>query len=211
MFAAAADDLHEATRAAGIAALWIRNSFTCGELGYYPRHLAEQGFLAVAAANSPALMSVGGAPRRPRHQPAGLRHAATGTAAGRDRPGVLRRPRSSTSGGPPRPASRFPPGGHWAPTVHRPRMPGAALEGTLLPFGGHRGGNIALLVEILATLSGAAFSLDAAPFDRGADSPGIGVFVLGIDPASFGGSIDRLTGSSTTSAPTMPCGCRRSS
>jgi (2R)-3-sulfolactate dehydrogenase (NADP+) len=67
-----------------------------------------------------------------------------------------------------------------------------AVQGTLLPFGSHRGGNVALLIEILATLSGASFSVDAAPFDRGTVSPGIGVFVLGIDPANFTGSIERL-------------------
>jgi (2R)-3-sulfolactate dehydrogenase (NADP+) len=49
------------------------------------------------------------------------------------------------------------------------------------------------LVEILTTLSGASFSLDAAPFDRGTTSPGIGVFLLGIDPTNFGGSIERLS------------------
>ena len=69
----------------------------------------------------------------------------------------------------------------------------AALSGTLLPFGSHRGGNIALLVEVLATFSGASFSLDAAPFDRGTTSPGIGVFLLGIDPTNFGGSVERLS------------------
>lgn len=51
-FADAFDELLTAARETGIAALWIRNSFTCGELGYYARHLAEEGFLAVAAANS---------------------------------------------------------------------------------------------------------------------------------------------------------------
>src|SRR5689334_21609501 len=35
------DELQKAARESGIAALWIRNSFTCGELGYYPRRLAE--------------------------------------------------------------------------------------------------------------------------------------------------------------------------
>src|SRR5690349_11514480 len=35
------DALQNAARESGIAALWIRNSFTCGELGYYPRRLAE--------------------------------------------------------------------------------------------------------------------------------------------------------------------------
>jgi (2R)-3-sulfolactate dehydrogenase (NADP+) len=61
-FAEAFEDLQKATRQAGIATLWIRNSITCGELGYYPRRLAEAGFVALATANSPALMSLGGAP-----------------------------------------------------------------------------------------------------------------------------------------------------
>jgi (2R)-3-sulfolactate dehydrogenase (NADP+) len=61
-FAEAFDQLQSATWDAGIAALWARNSFTCGELGYYPRRLAEHGFIAMASANSPALMSLGGAP-----------------------------------------------------------------------------------------------------------------------------------------------------
>jgi (2R)-3-sulfolactate dehydrogenase (NADP+) len=70
----------------------------------------------------------------------------------------------------------------------------AALRGTLLPFGSHRGGNIALLVELLATLSGASFSVDAAPFDSGSTSPRIGVLVLVVDPANFPGSVERLAG-----------------
>ncbi|MDX2939479.1 Ldh family oxidoreductase [Streptomyces ipomoeae] len=43
----------------------------------------------------------------------------------------------------------------------------AALAGVLLPFGGYRGGNIALLVELLATLAGGSFSLEAAHRPRG--------------------------------------------
>lgn len=192
VFAAAADDLHEAIRAAGIAALWIKNSFTCGELGYYPRHLAEQGFLAVAVANSPALMSVGGAPHavlgtnplayavpRPGQLPVVIDQASSSTAFVNIR-------RSAENG------ESIPAGWALGPDGTPTDEAQAALVGTLLPFGGHRGGNIAVLVEILATLSGAAFSLDAAPFDLGADSPGIGVFVLGIDPATFGLSVDRL-------------------
>lgn len=192
-FTEAFDDLQKATREAGIAALWIRNSFTCGELGYYVRHLARPGFLAVAAANSPALMSLGGA-RKP----------ILGTnplAYGMPRPGkppmVIDQASSSTAfvnirraaeAGEPIPAG-------WAlgPDGEPTRDATAALHGTLLPFGGHRGGNVALLVEVLATLSGAAFSMDAAPFDRGRASPGIGVFLLGIDPANFPGSVERLS------------------
>ncbi|UKA56358.1 Ldh family oxidoreductase [Arthrobacter sp. FW305-BF8] len=191
-FQAAFRDLLEATNEAGIAALWVRDSYTCGELGYYARKVAQQGYIAVATANSPALMSIGGAPKRI----LGTNPLAYGIPRPGGMPMVIDQASSSTAfvnirraadAGDPIPAG-------WAlnadgePTVDA----NEALAGTLLPFGGHRGGNIALLVEILATLSGASFSLDAAPFDSGSTSPGIGVFVLCIDPANFTGSADRL-------------------
>ncbi|MFF1831999.1 Ldh family oxidoreductase [Paenarthrobacter sp. NPDC058040] len=181
-----------AIRGAGIAAMWIRGSYTCGELGYYPRRLAQRGFVAVATANSPALMSLGGSPRpilgtnplayaipRPGQLPMVIDQASSSTAFVNIRRAAV--------------AEEAIPAG-WAldsagaPTTNAEE----ALSGVLLPFGGHRGGNIALLVELLATLSGANFSLDAAPFDRGETSPGIGVFLLGIDPANFPGSLGRL-------------------
>jgi len=61
----------------------------------------------------------------------------------------------------------------------------AAADGAVLPFGGIKGGNVALMVEMLAALSGGAFSLDAAPFDSGSRPPGVGVFVFVLDPAAF--------------------------
>lgn len=192
-FAEAFEDLQQATRQAGIAALWIRNSFTCGELGYYPRRLAEAGFIALATANSPALMSLGGAPApilgtnplayaipRPGMLPVVIDQASSSTAFVNIR-------RAAEAGEP------IPAGWALGPDGEPTQDASAALSGTLLPFGSHRGGNIALLVEVLATLSGASFSLDAAPFDRGTTSPGIGVFVLGIDPTNFGGSVERLS------------------
>lgn len=192
-FAAAFDELQSATRDAGMAALWIRNSFTCGELGYYPRRLAEQGFIAVASANSPALMSLGGAPGpilgtnplayaipRPGRLPLVIDQASSATAFVNIR-------RAAAAG------EAIPAGWALGPDGEPTQDADAALKGTLLPFGSHRGGNIALLVEILATLSGASFSLDAAPFDSGTASPGIGVFLLGIDPERFTGSIQRLS------------------
>ena len=186
-------DLQAATREAGIAALWIRDSFTCGELGYYPRHLARQGLIAVAAANSPALMSLGGAPAsilgtnplayaipRPGQQPVVIDQASSATA-------FVNLKRAAVAG------DMIPAGWALGPDGRQTEDAATALRGTLLPFGGHRGGNVALLVEVLATLSGASFSLDAAPFDSGTASPGIGVFVLAIDPAMFDGSIRRLS------------------
>jgi len=192
-FDEAAETLVEASRGMGVATLWIRDSFTCGELGYYVRRLAESGLIAVAGANSPALMSLGGSPRpvlgtnplayaipRPGQPPVVIDQASSQTA--------YVNVREAARAGQPIPAG-------WAVDRHGAETTdaSAALEGALVPFGGHRGGNVALLIEILATLSGAATSLDAAPFDHGPTSPGIGVFVLCIDSATFTGSAARLS------------------
>jgi (2R)-3-sulfolactate dehydrogenase (NADP+) len=58
----------------------------------------------------------------------------------------------------------------------------AGLDGALLPFGGYKGGNVALLVELLATLAGGLFSTDAPPFDHGTESPSVGVVVVAVAP-----------------------------
>ncbi|TIX61012.1 MAG: Ldh family oxidoreductase, partial [Mesorhizobium sp.] len=61
--------------------------------------------------------------------------------------------------------------------------PAAAMKGAMLAFGGQRGANIALMVEVLAAgLSGANWSLDAPWFSGGPDSPGTGLFVLAVEP-----------------------------
>jgi (2R)-3-sulfolactate dehydrogenase (NADP+) len=191
-FTAAFDELRQAIAASGIAALWIKNSFTCGELGYYARRLAQRGYLAFAVANSPALMSVGGAPR----PVLGTNPLAYGIPRPGQLPVVIDQASSSTAFVNIRRAAEaddpIPAGWALGPDGQPTQDATAALQGTLLPFGSHRGGNIALLVEILATLSGASFSTDAAPFDTGATSPGVGVFLLAIDPGIFTGSVARL-------------------
>src|SRR5690606_14761317 len=46
-----------------------------------------------------------------------------------------------------------------------------------------RGANLALMVEVLAAgLSGANWSVDAPPFDKGTQGPATGLFVLAIEP-----------------------------
>ena len=72
--------------------------------------------------------------------------------------------------------------------------PNQAMRGALLAFGGSRGANIALMVEVLAAgLSGTNWSVDSPPFSEGSESPGSGLFVLAIDPKLFGdGFPDRL-------------------
>ena len=62
----------------------------------------------------------------------------------------------------------------------------AALLGPLLPFGGVKGSNIALVIELLSVLSGASFSMDAPDFASGAEPPRVGLFLFALDPAAFG-------------------------
>ena len=62
--------------------------------------------------------------------------------------------------------------------------PNAALRGALLAFGGARGANIALMVEVMAAgLAGANWALDAPSFTSGDRSPGAGLTVVAIAPA----------------------------
>lgn len=186
--------LAQAIREAGVASLWIRGSFTCGELGFYPRRLAQQGFIALGMANSPALMSMGGSPRavigtnpvayavpRPGRLPLVVDQASSATAFVNIR-------RAAKAG------EKIPEGWALGPDGQPTKDAAAALQGALLPFGAHRGGNVALLVELLATLSGASFSVEAPPFDEGHASPGIGLFLLGIDTQLFPGTLTRLSG-----------------
>ncbi|MDX6231115.1 MAG: (2R)-3-sulfolactate dehydrogenase [Nocardioidaceae bacterium] len=184
-FAAAFDDLVTATRATGLGMLTMRSSYTVGELGYYVRQLADAGLIAVAGANSPALMSFAGssgpvlgtnplayACPRPGRRPIVVDQASSQTA--------YVNIRQAAENGEPIPSG-------WAvdaggvPTTDA----SAALGGALLPFGGYKGGNIALLVELLAVMSGAQWSLDAPAFDHGTASPGVGMFVIAIDPSGF--------------------------
>jgi (2R)-3-sulfolactate dehydrogenase (NADP+) len=75
-FDRAFDSLRERAKTFGIALFAQNGSYTTGELGYYPRRLAEAGLVAFAATSGPALMTVAGATRR--------------GAAAPDRPGVQR-------------------------------------------------------------------------------------------------------------------------
>ena len=53
------------------------------------------------------------------------------------------------------------------------------LSGALLPFGGYKGANVALMVELLsAGLSGAAWSLDTGDFRCGSDPTKAGLTVI---------------------------------
>ncbi|WP_167735507.1 Ldh family oxidoreductase [Rhodococcus sp. 1R11] len=192
-FEMAYDEYAGAVRHSGIGMLNVVSSFTAGELGFYTRRLAGDGFLVIAGANSPALMTFGG---------------STGPTIGTnplafacpvDGRSVLAidQASSQTAYVNVRSAAAqnasLPSG--WAVDEFGIETddPTAALRGALLPFGGYKGANIALLVELLAVMAGSNWSVDAPRFDRGSRSPGVGMFVISIDLASVGAELpDRI-------------------
>jgi (2R)-3-sulfolactate dehydrogenase (NADP+) len=183
-FDRAFDSLSERARTFGIALFAQNGSYTTGELGYYPRRLAEAGLVAFAATSGPALMTAAGA-----KTPVYCTNPIAFAAPLDEGPPLLIDQASSATAfvqlrhyaerGETLPAG-------WAvdadgePTTD----PQAALRGALLAFGDARGANIALMVEVMAAgLAGANWALDAPSFISGDRSPGAGLLVIAITPS----------------------------
>lgn len=183
-FDLAFETLLRQARALGVALFTQGNSYTSGELGYYVRRLAAEGLVALAATNGPALMAAAAgsqrvyctnplafaAPGRPAGGQIVIDQASSATA-------FVKLVQAAAAG------EDIPEG--WAidaagaPTTSAAR----AVEGALLPFGGARGANIALMVELLAAgLSRANWSLEAGDFRTGDRTPGIGLTVIALMP-----------------------------
>jgi (2R)-3-sulfolactate dehydrogenase (NADP+) len=80
----------------------------------------------------------------------------------------------------------------WAVDEHgRPTTDAAAaLKGALQPIGGAKGAALALMVEVLSVaLTGARFAFEASSFfDAKGPPPGVGQFLIAVDPGAFGGT-----------------------
>lgn len=180
-FDRAFDELTTRARTFGIALFSQYASYTTGELGYYPQRLAEAGFVALAATNGPALMTVEGARAavyctnpiafaapRADGPPLVIDQATSATAFVKIREAAAR-------------GEKLPPGfavdETWQPTTD----PARALKGALLAFGGRRGANVALMVEVMAAGLGCGnWSIDSPDFLAGDVSPGAGLVVIAI-------------------------------
>jgi (2R)-3-sulfolactate dehydrogenase (NADP+) len=202
-FDIAHDELTTKAKALGLAVFTAHNSYTTGELGWYVARLAKEGLVAFAATNGPALLAGAGS-SQPVYCTNPLAFAAP---MGGGRIVLIDQASSATAFVNIREAAArgeaIP--DDWAldqdgaPTTD----PFAAMQGALLAFGGSRGANIALMVEILAGgLTGANWSLDAPDFQAGDASPGAGLFVLALAPqlladgfaARLSAQVDRLSG-----------------
>jgi (2R)-3-sulfolactate dehydrogenase (NADP+) len=176
-------ELAKSARLFGVAIFAQRNAYTCGELGYFTGRLAGEGLVSFAATNGPALLAGAGS-TKPVYCTNPMSFAAPVEGGA---PLVIDQSSSATAFVNIRRAAeegREIPAGWALDASGRPTTdPAAAMKGALLAFGGNRGANIALMVEVLAAgLSGANWSLDAPSFSEGHDSPGTGLFVLAIEP-----------------------------
>lgn len=195
-FDLAFDRLVKTTRELGLALFAQRNAYTCGALGYFTKRLATQGLVAFAATNGPALLAGAGG-KTPVFCTNPLAFSAP-TASGE--PLTIDQASSATAFVNVRRAAaegRAIPEGWAIDAAGEPTTDAsAAMKGALVAFGGARGANIALMVEVLAAgLTGANWSVDAPPFTRGSESPGTGMLVIAMQPtlldADFAGRLER--------------------
>jgi (2R)-3-sulfolactate dehydrogenase (NADP+) len=182
-FDRAFDDLVATARNFGLALFLQNNAYTCGALGPFAARLAEAGLVGLAATNGPALLAGSGGTR-----PVFCTNPLAFAAPVEDGPPLLiDQSSSATAFVSIRQAARegraIPPGWALDADGNATTDPNEAMRGALLAFGGQRGANIALMVEVRsAGLSGANWSLDAASMSDGQQSPATGLFVLAIAP-----------------------------
>lgn len=189
----ALEGLLESVRECGSSVLAIGRSYTAGELGWTARSLAERGLVALVTASSPPLMALPGSER-----------AVTGTnpiAFAVPTPDGVRsfdqaasaaawvRVRAAADAG-----EDLPPGVALDATGRPATRAADALDGALLPNGGVKGANLAVMSELLAVLAGGSFALDSPPFDRGDRPPRTGVLALVIDPSGLSGDFGARAG-----------------
>jgi (2R)-3-sulfolactate dehydrogenase (NADP+) len=189
-FDLALDALARMAPATGIAAAGFLRSHHFGVVGRHVERLADSGLVALAFGNTPKAIAAWGG----RRQLFGTNPIAF-AAPQRGRPPIIvdlalsqvARGKILTAAqkGEAVPAT-------WAvdedgkPTTD----PKAALKGALQPIGGAKGAALALMVEILAVaLTGAIASSQASSFfDLEGPPPGVGQFLVAIDPQAFAGA-----------------------
>lgn len=183
-----------AAKGQGIAILGIQGAYACGVLGYFTDRLARAGLVAMAFTNASSTMApwggktpffgtnpwAFGAPRD--GDPLVIDSSSSATA-------FVNLANAAASGTP------IPP--HWAldSEGNSTTDPTLALQGSIAPAGGHKGGALALMVEVLAAgLTGSNWSFQASSLgDDLGGPPRLGQTFFAIDPAALApGFTDRL-------------------
>ncbi len=197
----------ETARQNGIALFAQNNSFTTGELGHYVRRIAAEGLAALAFTNANAFMAPApGLPRLYSTNP-----MAFAFPLGEGRPPVLIDQSSSATAfvNLANAAARGEPlaEGMAVDSKGKPTVdPSEAMQGALLPFGGRKGANVALMVELMAAgLAGGAWSVDMPDFQAGSERLNAALTIILFQPGAAGGETgmrsaafaDRLKSSGT--------------
>ena len=185
-------ELFAAADAQGAAVMTVTNSYNCGVVGYHVERIAEQGLLALGFVNGPAAIAPWGGAKgmfgtdpiavacpRPGKPPLVIDQSSSVVAKSEV---VVHAQRGEA----------IPEG--WAldaegqPTTD----PDAALKGTMVPTGGRKGANLALLIELMAAgLGGANFGYQASSFGGNEGGPPrTGQCFLAFDPGAFGGDLE---------------------
>ena len=182
-------ELAAAARENGVATMTVRNSYNCGVVGYHVERIADQGLLALGFVNGPAAIAPWGGARgmfgtdpialacpRPGKPPTVIDQSSSVVAKSEV---VVHAQRGEP----------IPEG--WAldaegqPTTDAD----AALKGTMVPTGGRKGANLALLIELMAAgLGGGQFGYQASSFGANEGGPPrTGQCFIAFDAVAFGG------------------------
>ncbi|OGA45670.1 MAG: hypothetical protein A3G24_22025 [Betaproteobacteria bacterium RIFCSPLOWO2_12_FULL_62_13] len=169
----AVDKAIELAGKSGVAVVAVRNTWFSGRLAYYVERAARQGFIAMHTTNTTARVApYGGIDRL-----FGTNALAIAFPAA-DEPLVIDFMTSATSWGEAvlrKNKEQLLPEGVAVDAQGDPTLdPQAALNGAFLPWGGHRGSALALVVQLFAVLAG------SDPVVK--ESGRFGLFFLVIDP-----------------------------
>ena len=198
-FRAFADGLPVAAQAAqesGVALLAVRNSHHAGVLGFPVADLAEQGFVALGFANSPASLAPYGGTK----VTFGTNPLAMACPRKNASPLVIDLSMGLLARGKILQAAKkgelIPEGAAVDAQGNPTRDPAKAFDGALLPFGGPKGYALALMVEIMsAALTGATLAIEASSlFTPDGPAPRLGQSFLVMNPAASAGAtfVDRV-------------------
>lgn len=188
--AAARQLLVDKARSAGIALLAIRNSHHFAALWPDVEPFAEEGLVALSVVNSMTCVVPHGADR----PLFGTNPIAFAAPQAQGQPIVFDLATSAIAHGDvqiaARKGERLPPGIGVDSLGQPTQDPRAILEGgALLPFGGHKGSALSMMVELLAAaLTGGNFSFEFDWSDHpGARTPWTGQLLIVIDPSKAAG------------------------
>ncbi|MEM6849071.1 MAG: 2-oxo-4-hydroxy-4-carboxy-5-ureidoimidazoline decarboxylase [Pseudomonadota bacterium] len=181
-------DLADTALDEGVAVLGVRNSFHFAAMWPEVEYLAERGLVGLAAtANFPYLAPAGGTSAILGTNPMAFAYPSPdGT------PFVFDFATSEMARGDVMLAARdghaLPPGSGVDSEGNPTTDPAKVLEGAQLPFGGHKGSALAIMVELLAGgVVGDIFSDEAGLKGDASGVPPGGVFVLAMSPTMIGG------------------------